>query len=139
MDALIVEDEDAIRTFLAEVLLDEGWDVRAVACAEDAWPIVRTLPPDLVHDADGAHDATLPSPLGSAEAEKTNDVGAVGVEVLLRAGLVESCARCGGVSPRVSHVRENLAAQILRHGVPEMQSDDPVGRDRVLAGHALDG
>jgi hypothetical protein len=90
------------------------------------------LPFDCIDDADRAHDATLAALPGSAKAEKADHVGAVGVEVLLSTGLVESRARVGWIGACVSNVREKVALKVLGHWSPKVESQRPVSSDRAV-------
>ena len=45
---LVVEDDDAIRTFLADNLTADGYELLVADCARDAWRLIETKAPDLV-------------------------------------------------------------------------------------------
>jgi len=45
---LVVEDDDAIRTFLADNLTADGYELLVADCSRDAWRLIETKAPDLV-------------------------------------------------------------------------------------------
>jgi CheY-like chemotaxis protein len=48
MRALIVDDDPDIREVIADVLVDEGWDVETAADGKEALQRVQAQPPDLI-------------------------------------------------------------------------------------------
>ena len=45
---LVVEDDAAVRTFLADNLTADGYELLVADCARDAWRLIETKAPDLV-------------------------------------------------------------------------------------------
>ena len=77
---------------------------------------------DLVVEREGADDPALAARAGPVQTEQSDDVGAVGVEVLTFPRAVQPDLHTGG-QPFVAHVGEQIAVGVLSHRATEVEPE----------------
>ena len=87
---LVVEDDDATRTFLADNLMADGYDVLAADCARDALRLLETKFPDLA-----ILDVTLPDGSGLDVVERVRSADGVASRIDPQTPLVVLSGRRG--------------------------------------------
>ena len=89
---------------------------------------VRPATQDLVVDRVRTGDPALATGLGFRQAQETDDVSPVGVEILALIGPVEADARIGACHPLVTDVPEQGGVGILAHRSAQLEPEADVGQ-----------
>ena len=95
---LVVEDDDAIRTFLADNLTADGYELLVADCARDAWRLIETKAPDLVVLDVALLDGSGLDLLGRIRAsDRRLSRADPGLRVLVLSGRASELDRCRGL------------------------------------------